>query len=364
MAEHLPNAFFSFIRYAAVWEDADVLLQGLQLAPGADVLCICSAGDNALSLLATSPARVTAIDLSAAQLHLAALKKAAFAVLDHPSLLLFLADSAPENRATRTVLYRKVRAALLPGDAAFWDTRKAAIAAGVLDGGKFERYFAAFRRYFLPLTHSRAEVQELLRPKSGKAQETYYRERWNNWRWRLLMSLFFSRAVLGRWGRDPAFLEHVHIPVSEFIRQQAARHLQSEKATRNPFLHRIFTGRYGNTLPHFLRPEHFDAIRQNLDKLHFEVADAGSAMRARPYDAYALSNIFEYLSPPDVAAFAADVTPHIPAGARLAFWNLMAPRSFAEIQPAAFACDEAACEKLSEEDNGFFYSRFRLETRL
>ena len=42
---------FSIVRYAQVWEDADVLLEALDVQPGDTCLSIASAGDNTLALL-------------------------------------------------------------------------------------------------------------------------------------------------------------------------------------------------------------------------------------------------------------------------------------------------------------------------
>ncbi|HXC65465.1 MAG TPA: DUF3419 family protein, partial [bacterium] len=52
------------IRYASVWEDADVLCQALApVAKGGRLLSIASAGDNALALLTLGPSRVVAADM-------------------------------------------------------------------------------------------------------------------------------------------------------------------------------------------------------------------------------------------------------------------------------------------------------------
>src|SRR4029079_3337101 len=61
------RAAFDLIRYASVWEDADVLCEALApVARGGRLLSIASAGDNALALLTLDPAEVVAVDLSAA----------------------------------------------------------------------------------------------------------------------------------------------------------------------------------------------------------------------------------------------------------------------------------------------------------
>ena len=51
-SEAAANADFNIIRYAQVWEDADILLEALDIQPDDECLSIASAGDNALAMLA------------------------------------------------------------------------------------------------------------------------------------------------------------------------------------------------------------------------------------------------------------------------------------------------------------------------
>ena len=62
------RATFDTIRYAQVWEDADILVPALRPKAGETVVSIASAGDNALALLAEGPERVIAIDMNPTQL--------------------------------------------------------------------------------------------------------------------------------------------------------------------------------------------------------------------------------------------------------------------------------------------------------
>src|SRR5215470_695347 len=90
MTERIESrARFDLIRYANVWEDADVLVAALRPGPGKRMLSIASAGDNAFALLAAG-AEVVAADLSPAQLALVELKRAAVRRLGHREALAFL----------------------------------------------------------------------------------------------------------------------------------------------------------------------------------------------------------------------------------------------------------------------------------
>ncbi len=150
--EVAARADFSRIRYAQCWEDADVLLEGLDIREGDVCVAIASAGDNVLAMLSRKPAQVIAVDLNPAQLACLKLKTAAYRVLSHPELL-ELMGSRPS--AERLELYRRCRHHLSPPAKDFWDARPRDIACGIGSTGKFERYLALFRRLVLPAIHSR-----------------------------------------------------------------------------------------------------------------------------------------------------------------------------------------------------------------
>ena len=124
------------LRYAQCWEDADILVEGLDVQPGDTCLSIASAGDNALSLLTRSPARVVALDLSPAQLACLELRVAAYRELSHRELL-ELIGSIPSRR--RVALYHRCRSLLSAPVRDFWDAKPAEVAAGIGGAGKFER---------------------------------------------------------------------------------------------------------------------------------------------------------------------------------------------------------------------------------
>ena len=96
----VTRADFTDIRYAQAWEDADVLLAGLDVRPGDVCVSIASAGDNTLALLTRQPSRVIALDLSGAQLACLELRIAAYRTLTHDGLL-ELVGSRPSTRRTR-----------------------------------------------------------------------------------------------------------------------------------------------------------------------------------------------------------------------------------------------------------------------
>jgi S-adenosylmethionine-diacylglycerol 3-amino-3-carboxypropyl transferase len=313
------------------------------------------------SLLTTNPSAVVATDISLPQLHLVALKRAAFETLSYADMLSFLGIN---DNTDRLMLYRKVSCHLLPQEKIFWDNQTQLINTGIIYCGKFEQYFSKFRKYLLPFTHSKNEIEHLLSEKTAGQQRQYFHEKWNNRRWKILMNIFFSKYVLGRYGRDPEFLKHVNISVPSYIRSRANEHLSSICCQTNYMLRMILTGRYSSvSLPHYLRRENFEKIRNNIGKLQLLHADANTAIRQSSYDVYCFSNIFEYISAEDFALLSQDWYACIPNTAKLAFWNLMAPRSFSEVAPDKYIY-EAKSKVFHQIDKGFFYSRFLIEERI
>jgi S-adenosylmethionine-diacylglycerol 3-amino-3-carboxypropyl transferase len=359
MEDRIANrARFDLIRYANCWEDADILCEALQPAPGKRMLSIASAGDNALALLAEG-AEVVAADLSPAQLACTELRRAGFRHLSRDELLGFLGVRPMSRRAA---VYEALRADLSPAAQAFWAQHGAAIEAGCIHAGKFESYFRLFRTRVLPWIHSRRTRAELLAPKSAEAQRRFYRTRWNNLRWRGCFKLFFGRAVMGRFGRDPEFFRYVEGRVSDRILDRARHGLSEIPTHSNPYLTYIFTGTFSEqALPRYLRAEHFAAIRDGLDRLHLHggpIDEAADRYADGGWDGYNLSDIFEYVDEAAAAALYGRLLTHANAGARLAYWNMLAPRRRPPAQASRVRSLDAPAAALFQADKAFFYSAF------
>ena len=365
MKEQLKNVKHDYIRYANCWEDADVLLNALNVQSTDKVLSIASAGDNSFSLLSKGPKMVVSVDINPTQLNLVELKKAAFKALNYDEFVAFLGF---EPSTTRLETYKKVKMFLSEELNEFWSRREDEIENGIIYAGKFERYFELFRTRILPLIHTKKRIQRLFETKTAEEQRVFYEKKWNNWRWRLLFKLFFSKFVMGKFGRDPAFLKEVEVPVAEFINGQAARHLSSVHCQTNYFLHLIMKGNFQiasneNSRPHFARRENFESIKNNIDNLIVHNGLAESAFQEYgTFSKFNLSNIFEYMNPELFLSVANNLTENGVKNARYAYWNLMVPRELNNAIPLL-----EADEKLNIEqriiDKGFFYKGINIDVK-
>lgn len=360
-SEVAAEADFSLIRYAQCWEDTDVLLEALAIRPGDACFSVGSGGDNTLAMLSRDPGRVVAVDLSPAQNAVLELKAAGFATLGHDELL-ELVGAVPSAR--RAKLYAHARNALSTSARAYWDARANVIRRGVAGAGKFERYFALFRRVVLPLIHSRREVDALFEPRGAPARRRFYDERWNNRRWRALFRLFFSRLVMGWLGRDPRFFRYAEGDAGERILARTEHAMADLDPSSNPYLHWIAYGRFGAQLPFVWRAANYEAIRRNLGRLEVRLASVESWLAAAAdatLDRFNLSDVFEYLSPAASDAVFADVARCARSGARVAYWNMMAPRRRPEALAGRLRPLEDESRRLHARAATFFYGAFEVD---
>jgi S-adenosylmethionine-diacylglycerol 3-amino-3-carboxypropyl transferase len=352
---------FSQIRYAQCWEDADVLLEALDVRPGDTCLSIASAGDNSLSLLTRDPARVIAVDVSAPQIACLELRVAAYRTLDH-SELLELVGSQPSAR--RADLYLRCRSALSRDAREFWDSHPEAIDEGIGATGKFERYLALFRRRILPLVHGRRRVERLLHSGTPEERQRFYDQEWNTRRWRMMFRLFFSRPVLGRAGRDPEFFRYVRGDVPGAILARTRYALTTLDPGENPYVQWILMGRHGTALPHALRRENFDRIRARLDRLEWRCLPLETFLDSQSEGSIArfnLSDIFEYVSAYDYERLLERLLRVGRGGGRLVYWNLLVDRHRPETLADRLRPLEPLARELHGRDKAFFYGALVVE---
>lgn len=363
--EAATRADFSRIRYAQVWEDADILIEALDVQPTDTVISLASAGDNALALLGAGAGRVVALDLNPAQLACLELRVAAYRELSHAELLILI-GSRPATPADRAAIFARCRPRLSSSVQKFWDTQTEAIRQGIGTAGKFENYFRLFRSRIMPLVHRRKTVEALLRGGSPEERVQFYEQHWNTWRWRLLFKVFFSRFVMGRLGRDPAFFKYVEGSVADRIFTRTHHALVMLNPAENPYLHWILTGTHGDALPWALRAENFEKIRSRLDRLEwhempleaFLQRDQGRAKRVMKFN---LSDIFEYMSEENTAALLKQLADAGAPESRLAYWNMLAPRRRPKSLASLLMTRDDIAKPLFEKDKAFFYSAFIVE---
>ena len=352
------------VSYAQCWEDHRVLSEALAVGPDDDVLSICSAGDNTFALALDGARSVTALDLSGPQLALAELKLTAACALPVSGFRSFLGMDAFGRRVW---FYHQLKDQLPPRARAWWDDHEVHIRTGLLGSGRFEQYLHKFRTRVLPLVHRGPALSELLSLEDPAEQRRFYDERWDSLRWRSLFRVFFSEKLMAAMGRSPAHFRYVKGPVGQAFLERAEHVLTELPIADNPYVQWMLGGAYPDperTHPYLSTAGHA-ALQQVAGRMSFVEQDLESFLeQCEPgsFSAFNYSNVPEYLSEEQHKRILELTARAARPGARIAYWNLLVPRSrppelahLIEVHPERSAA-------LLAKDRAFVYGAFHLET--
>ncbi len=170
--------------------------------------------------------------------------------------------------------------------------------------------------------------------------------------------------MMGRLGRDPSFFAYVEGSVADRILARTRHALCELDPGNNAYLHWILTGIHGEALPHALRPEHFELIRNNIDRLEIRLGTLESVLEAegpKSVDRFNLSDIFEYMSEATAHQVLAQIVASTRSGGRLAYWNMLAPRACPDAWSDRVQRKRELEQQLFDRDKAFFYSAFIVE---
>ncbi|MBV9693426.1 MAG: DUF3419 family protein, partial [Alphaproteobacteria bacterium] len=120
--ERLFTLMFQGFVYNQIWEDPEVDLEALALAPGHRLIAIASGGCNVLNYLAADPERIIAVDLNANHIALTRLKLCALEYLPGYDDFFRLFGEA-NDKANREIYETHLRARLDPVTRRHWHKR-------------------------------------------------------------------------------------------------------------------------------------------------------------------------------------------------------------------------------------------------
>ena len=318
---------FSLIRYSQCWEDTEVLLESLNIQENDICFGILSAGDNVFSMLAENPEKVVALDISFPQIALAKLKKEVFNSFSYDEMLEFMGVTKSDRRIE---MYDRIKENLDKEVKEYWDFNREAIENGIIHTGKFEKFFKIFREKILPFVHNRKRVEKLLEDKPEQERMEYYDNHWNNFRWKLMFKLFFSKYIVGKLGRDKEFFRYAEKNISEEMKERSRYALCELNPYENPYINYILTGNYRkDCLPYFLRKENFDKIRKNLHKVEIIQSSVEEYLDQIDFkiNKFNLSDIFEYMSVENYSKLMEKIYENAEDNALLTYWNLIVERN-------------------------------------
>ena len=342
---------FSMIRYANVWEDTDIALDGLGVKAGQTGAVICSGGDNVLAMLIRSPKKIYAFDVNKTQLYCTELKIAAIAklTLEQTKCLLGVTDG------DRMGLYNLIRADMSKAAQKYFDEHLNIIQNGIIHAGKFERYFQLFRKYVVTATSSKKNYREFAKKDNLEKQKEFYARKINTRRFKMLFEIFFGYRTMAKHGRDKSFFEHVDEEDVKNngadLKKRAEFGLFHVENATNPYFDYIANNNFTHAFPQYLRPEYYEKIRANLDKvelIHGEIKD----LPEQHFDFFYLSDIFEYMSEEEFQQNIEQIKQRAKKGSNILYWNMQNRRY---IKDGDFRLKEKVSSELFKKNKSWFY---------
>lgn len=327
--QRLPDAQDMRPFFAQVREDPLLEIEALHPTADDKIVVVSSGGCTALSLLARGAGEVVGVDLNSTQNHIVELKARAVRRLGGQRATRFL-GGAPCPRRDRLAIYGELRDELSAEARSYWEKHRSAIGRGVLAYGVTERFMSLVVWVIKLFIHGPHRIASLLQATSLNVQREFYRQEWNNRRWRALFSWLLNRWVFNR-TYDPAFFQYVSNPsFARHFYQLAEHSLTNLPVATNYFLHFLFAGQYpvgcADGVPPYLAVD--ELTENNLRRGQLKLVD-GSLLEylrtapAHSLDGYALSNICEWLTPPQVEELFAQIVRTARPGARVVFRNFV-----------------------------------------
>jgi S-adenosylmethionine-diacylglycerol 3-amino-3-carboxypropyl transferase len=346
------------------WEDPELDRTAFGQKPGMRIATVGSGGCNTLTFLLDDPEHVFAFDYNQTQVWLLELKIAAFKVLSHDQLLEFFGVRASTQRAR---LFQTLSGALSAGARSYFGNAAWLFERGLLGGGRYERFVAAFRK-LLGLIQGHRKIARLFDERSEQERLRFYEVEWDNVAWRLLFRLFFNKRVLASRGLSPDYFHFADGSTSfaESFARRTKHALTTLPVRENPFVAQYTLGRYlsEDFLPEHLKSANFETIRARLDRIEnvqLDVRAFKQRAQGTQFDGICLSNVFELMSNDETQRALSDVKGTLSPNGRLTLRNLMVPREAAG--ETGLVLDAEQSRALAAIDRSFVYRAIHVYKR-
>lgn len=340
LLERLFERLFHGLVYTQIWEDPEIDLEALALAPDSHVVAIASGGCNVLSYLTADPAQITALDLSLAHVALNRLKLVAASRL--PSWEAFYRFFGAADDEANVAAYERLIAPYLDVPSrTYWEGRslhqlgrrrisifaRNAYRHGVL--GRFIGLSHAVARFY------GVDLREILSARTLEEQRAFFET--------ALAPLFDKRAV--RWATaNRLSLYGLGIPPAQYealaggtdmrhvLRQRLERLACGFSLEQNYFAWQAFGRGYADDgagpLPPYLRREHFDMLRARVDRVEVmnrSITEYLAGCPAGSADRYVLLDAQDWMTDAQLNALWTEITRTARPGARVIFRTAAEP---------------------------------------
>lgn len=281
-------------------DDAETERKALDLRQGDRLICIASAGEVPLNLLASSNVHIDAVDLSLPQIQLARLKMTAAIHLEPQDAARFIgykSGSAEE----RICLYKHLFKYLDTSEKTFWDQYPAVLEKGPIHAARFERYLSRFNWLGLHILN-RKKMMKLFEFDNIAQQKLYFDQNLESRKLKRIFKIAFHPKIYKKRAMDNQGLLHSgKRDIAAFFFSRFRNFCTSTLARKNYFLQFTFFNRilFDEALPEYLKEDGNQLLKKRINQLAFYHESVSSRIQNNPkgnYNKFGLSNVGDWLS--------------------------------------------------------------------
>jgi S-adenosylmethionine-diacylglycerol 3-amino-3-carboxypropyl transferase len=281
-------------------EDAITLYKALDIKKNDRLLCIASAGEVPLNLLAIQDLWIEAVDISLSQLNLAKIKLYAVCSLEPMEAAAFLGfvDAEPEERKK---LFRRVSELMDSSEKLFWIENMSVIEKGPIHEARFEKYIARFN-WITFLIFGKNKLLRLFELETINAQQEFFDRHLSRSVLKIIFKIVFHPKMYKKRGMAPQGLTHSgESNISAFFYSRFRDFCSATAARKNYFLQFCFFNKvlFPEALPEYLSERGIQRIRKNQEKLkfrHLSYTELLNQSRKGEFNKFHLSNIGDWMN--------------------------------------------------------------------
>lgn len=285
--------------YGISQEDASTEERALDLRDGDRLLCIASAGEVPLNLLARRTIAIDAADISREQIALSRLKLGACRALEPLEAAAFLGFmDAPADQRRR--FFDRTAAFLTEDEKRFWAMNPGAVERGPVRAGRFERYLNRFSPASLAVLGEK-KMRRLFDQNSVEAQREYFDRCLSTALLKGLFKVAFHPRLYRKRGIAEEGLRHGgKRNIAEFFYGRFRDFCAATPARRNYYLQFCFFGRvlFPEALPDYLTEEGMRRVRESHVNIAWREGSYQAVLgESRPgaFNKFHLSNIGDWM---------------------------------------------------------------------
>jgi S-adenosylmethionine:diacylglycerol 3-amino-3-carboxypropyl transferase len=347
-------------------EDALTLSKALDIKQNDRLLCIASAGDVPLNLLAIQDLKIEAVDISLNQLNLAKMKFHTVCSLEPIEAAAFLGfiDAKPGERIK---LFRKVSELMDSHEKLFWTENITAIEKGPINEARFEKYMSKFNGIGL-LVLGKKKLLRLFELETVNAQQEYFDQYLSTSFLKIIFKIAFHPKIYKKRGMAPEGLTHSGgRNIADFFYSRFRDFCSATLARKNYFMQFCFFNKvlFPESLPEYLSEKGIRSIRKNRDNLqfrHLSYEERLSQSRKGEFNKFHLSNIGDWMSREEFAQILYLIGEKAASSSQIMSCYIHCRHSIPERLKNLFVPDYQLGEKLVKTDRYPFYNLVPIKT--